>query len=78
MFSRMKLIIFYHLNETINNYVAATKIIRRNTMHKNTRNILGNPSQQGNKNQLNPFLYSSREIPSPPRKPRTQEGACKP
>jgi hypothetical protein len=28
----------------------------------------GNPSQQGKKTQPNPFLYSSREIPSPPRK----------
>jgi hypothetical protein len=36
-------------NLTINNNVAATKITRRNTMHKNTRSILGNPSQQGKK-----------------------------
>jgi hypothetical protein len=34
---------------TINNNVAATKITRRNTMHKNTRSIMGNPSQQGKK-----------------------------
>jgi hypothetical protein len=62
-------------NLTINNNVAATKITRRNTMHKNTRSILGNPSQQGKKTQPNPLLYSSREIPSPPIKPSTQEGA---
>jgi hypothetical protein len=30
-------------------------------MHKNTRSILGNPSQQGKKTQPNPLLYSSRE-----------------
>jgi hypothetical protein len=36
-------------NLTIDNNVAATKITRRNTMHKNTRSILGNPSQQGKK-----------------------------
>jgi hypothetical protein len=57
------------------NNVATTKITRRNTMHKNTRSILGNPSQQGNKTQPNPLLYSSREIPSPPIRPSTQEGA---
>jgi hypothetical protein len=57
----------FHL--TINNNVATTKITRRNTMHKNTRSILGNPSQQGKKSQPNPLLKSSRERPS------TQEGA---
>jgi hypothetical protein len=62
-------------NLTINNNVAATKITRRNTMHKNTRSILGNPSQQGKKTQPNHFLYYSREIPSPPIRPSTQEGA---
>jgi hypothetical protein len=40
-------------------------------MHKYTRSVLGNPSQQGNKTQPNPLLYSSREIPSPPREPST-------
>jgi hypothetical protein len=60
---------------TINNNVAATKITRRNTMHKNTRSILGNPSQQGKKTHPNPLLYSSREIPSPLIRPSTQEGA---
>jgi hypothetical protein len=60
---------------TITNNVATTKITRRNTMHKNTRSILGNPSQQGKKTQPNPLLYSSREIPSPPIRPSTQEGA---
>jgi hypothetical protein len=29
-------------------------------------------------NPTNPFLYYSREIPSPPRKPTTQEGSFKP
>jgi hypothetical protein len=62
----MKFIPFYHLTITIN--VATIEITRRSTMHKNTKCILGNPSQQGNKTQPNPFLYSSREIPSPPRK----------
>jgi hypothetical protein len=65
----MKFIPFLAFHLTINNNVAATKITRRNTMHKNTRSILGNPSQQGKKTQPNPFLYSSRERPS------TQEGA---
>jgi len=60
---------------TINNNVAATKITRRNTMHKNTRSILGNPSQQGKRTHPNPLLYSSRERPSPPIRPSTQEGA---
>jgi hypothetical protein len=32
-------------------FVVATKITRRNTMHKYTRSILGNPSQQGKKTQ---------------------------
>jgi hypothetical protein len=68
----MKFIPFYHLI-TIN--VVATNITRRNTMYKNTRIILRNPSQQGKKTQPNPLLYSSREIPSPPRKPSTQEGS---
>jgi hypothetical protein len=36
---------------------------------------MGNPSQQGKKTQPNPLLYYSREIPSPPRKHSTQEGA---
>jgi hypothetical protein len=68
----MKFIPFYNLI-TIN--VVATNITRRNTMHKNTRIIPRNPSQQGKKTQPNPLLYSSREIPSPPRKPSTQEGS---
>jgi hypothetical protein len=71
----MKFIPFLSFHLTINNNVAATKITRRNTMHKNTRSILGNPSQQGKKTQPNPLLYSSREIPSPPIRPSTQEGA---
>jgi hypothetical protein len=32
-------------------FVAVTKITRRNTMHKYTRSILGNPSQQVKKTQ---------------------------
>jgi hypothetical protein len=40
---------------TITNNVAATKITRRNTMHKTTRSILGNPSQQGKKTQPKSF-----------------------
>jgi hypothetical protein len=71
----MKFIPFLTFNLTITNNVAKTKIRRRNAMHKNTLSILGNPSQQGKKTHPNPFLYSSREIPSPPRKPSTQEGA---
>jgi hypothetical protein len=45
---------------TISNNVAATKITRRNTMHKNTRSILGNPSQQGKTTQPDPLLYYLR------------------
>jgi hypothetical protein len=45
---------------------ATTKITRRRSMLKNTRCILGNPSQQGKKTQPNPFLYSSRERPPTP------------
>jgi hypothetical protein len=55
-------------NLTIDNNVAATKITRRNTMHKNTRSILENPCQQGKKTQPNSLVYSSRERPSPPKK----------
>jgi hypothetical protein len=57
----MKFIPFYQIAITIN--VAATKITRRITMHKNTRYILGNPSQTREKTQPNPLLYSSRERP---------------
>jgi hypothetical protein len=51
----MKFIPFLAFNLTITNNVAATKITRRNTMHKNTRSILGNPSQQGKKTQPKSF-----------------------
>jgi hypothetical protein len=44
--------------------VAITKITRRITMHKNTRNILGNPSTQGKKTQQS-FIYSQEKIPQP-------------
>jgi hypothetical protein len=59
----------------MNNNVAATNIKRRNTIHKNTRSIMGNPSQQGKKTHPNPLLYSSRERPSPPTRIITQEGS---
>jgi hypothetical protein len=36
-------------------FVATTKIIRRNTMHNYTRSIPGNPSQQGKKTY--PILF---------------------
>jgi hypothetical protein len=47
----MKFIPFlaFYLNHR--QFVVATKITRRNTMHKYTRRILGNPSQQGKKTQ---------------------------
>jgi len=47
----MKFISFlaFYLNHK--QFVATTKIIRRNTMHKYTRSILGNTSQQGKKNK---------------------------
>jgi hypothetical protein len=51
----MKFIPFLAFNLTITNNFAATKITRRNTMHKNTRSILGNPSQQGKKTQPKSF-----------------------
>jgi hypothetical protein len=57
-------------------FVAVTKIIRRNTMHKYTRSILGNPSQQGKKTQ--PILcYILQEKDLPHHKPITQKGAHK-
>jgi hypothetical protein len=52
----MNFIPFLSFNLTITNNVAATKITRRNTMHKNTRSILGNPSQQGKKTQQKSFV----------------------
>jgi hypothetical protein len=45
----------FSINLTIANNVVATKITRRNTMHKNTRSIPGNPSQQGKKTQPKSF-----------------------
>jgi hypothetical protein len=71
----MKFIPLLAFHLTINNNVAATMITTRNTMHKNTRSILGNPSQQGKKTQPNPLLHSSRERPSRPIRPSTQEGS---
>jgi hypothetical protein len=38
----------------------------------------GKPFSIREENPANPLLYSSRERPSPPRKPNTQDGACKP
>jgi hypothetical protein len=49
----MKFIPFHQIIITIN--VAATKITRRNTMHKYTRYILGNPSQTREKNPAKSF-----------------------
>jgi hypothetical protein len=49
----MKFISFYQITITIN--AAATKITRRNTMHKYTRYILGNPSQTREKNPAKSF-----------------------
>jgi hypothetical protein len=63
----MNFIPFLAFHLTINDNVAKTKITRRNTMHKNTRSILGKPYQQGKKTQPNTLLYSSREMPSPSR-----------
>jgi hypothetical protein len=47
-------------------------------MHKNTKCILGNPSQQGKKTQQNPLLYFSREDLYHQEYPSTQEGAQNP
>ena len=44
-------------------------------MHKNTRNILGNPSTQGKKTQQS-FAIFSREDPPSTTKPITQKGAA--
>ena len=49
----MKFIPFYQITITIN--AATTKITRRNTMHKYTRYILGNPSQTREKNLAKSF-----------------------
>jgi hypothetical protein len=68
----MKFIPFYHFI-TIN--VAATKITRRSTMHKNTRSILGNPSQQGKKTQPKSFAIIFKRNTFTTNQPRTQEGA---
>jgi hypothetical protein len=43
----------FYLNQR--QFVATTKITRRNTIHKYTRSILGIPSQQGKKTQ--PILF---------------------
>jgi hypothetical protein len=51
----MKFIPFLAFHLTITNKVATTNITRRNTMHKNIRSILGNPSQQGEKTQQKSF-----------------------
>jgi hypothetical protein len=58
-------------------FATVTKITRRNTMHKYTRSILGNPSQQGKKSQ--PILcYILKEKDLPHHKPSTQKGPQKP
>jgi hypothetical protein len=51
----MKFIPFLAFKLTITNNVATSKITRRNTMHKNIRSILGNPSQQGKKTRPKSF-----------------------
>jgi hypothetical protein len=51
----MKFSPFLAFNLTITNNAASSKITRRNTMHNNTRSILGNPSQQGKKTQPKSF-----------------------
>jgi hypothetical protein len=50
----MKFNPFYQITITI--IVATTKITRRNTMHKYTRYILGNPSQTREKNPVKYFV----------------------
>jgi hypothetical protein len=51
----MKFIPFLAFNLTINNNVVATKITRRNTMHKNTRSILGKPFSTREENPAKSF-----------------------
>jgi hypothetical protein len=51
----MNLFPFFSFYLNHKQFFAATNITKRNTMHKYTRSILGNPSQQGNKNQ--PILF---------------------
>jgi hypothetical protein len=46
------------------NYLQQTKITRRITMHKNTRSILGNPSQQGKKTQpILCYIPQEKDLP---------------
>jgi hypothetical protein len=49
----MKFISFYHITITIN--VAAIKITRRSTMHKNTKCIMGNLSSRREENPTKSF-----------------------
>jgi hypothetical protein len=56
---------FYQIATTIN--AAATKITRRITMHKNTRYILGNPSQTREKNPAKSFAVLQEKDLSPPK-----------
>jgi hypothetical protein len=60
---------------TITNNVATTKITKRNTMHKNTRSIMGNPSQQGKKTQPKSFAIIFKRKTFTTNKPSIQEGA---
>jgi hypothetical protein len=71
----MKFISFFAFYLTMTNNVAATKITRRNTMRKNRRNILGNPSQQGKKTQPKSFAIIFKRKTFTTNKPSTQEGA---
>jgi hypothetical protein len=83
MGSRMKFIpiLAFYLNHRQlqlyhKQFVVVTKIKRRNTMHKYTRSIMGNPSQQGKK--IQPILcYIIQEKDLPHHKPNTQEGGYK-
>jgi hypothetical protein len=62
----MKFIQFLSFYLNHRQFVAATKITRRNTMHKYTRSISRNPFSTREEIPSNPLLYYSREIPPPP------------
>jgi hypothetical protein len=55
-------------------FVAATKITRRNTMHIHKK-YPGKPFSTREEKPTNNFLYSSREIPPPPRRLAPKRGA---
>jgi hypothetical protein len=72
----MKFIPFLAFHLTINNNVAATKITRRNTMHKNTRSTLGKPFSTREENPAKSFaiILQEKNLHLQER-PSTQEGA---